>query len=64
MSLPVQNLISIVDLVTYLKNKNKRKKETQKYKKTKIRLSKVTNTQKKVVKENKNIKKWDKQQKL
>jgi hypothetical protein len=27
-------------------------------------LSKVTNTQKKVVKENKNIKKWDKQQKL
>jgi hypothetical protein len=36
-----------------LKNQNKRKKETQKYKKTKIRLSKVTNTQKKVVKEKK-----------
>jgi hypothetical protein len=30
-----------------LKNQNKRKKETKKYKKTKIRLSKVTNTQKK-----------------
>jgi hypothetical protein len=36
-----------------LKNQNKRKKETQKYKKTKIRLSKVTNIQKKVVKEKK-----------
>jgi hypothetical protein len=32
-----------------LKNQNKRKEETQKYKKIKIRLSKVTNTQKKVV---------------
>jgi len=30
-----------------LKNQNKRKKETKKYKKTKIRSSKVTNTQKK-----------------
>jgi hypothetical protein len=54
--LPVQNLISVIDPDTYLKNQNKRKKETQKYKKTKIRLSKVTNTQKKVVKEKKNIK--------
>jgi hypothetical protein len=35
-----------------LKNQNKRKKETKKYKETKIRLSKVTNTQKKVVKKN------------
>ncbi len=47
-----------------MKNQNKRKKETQKYKKIKIRLSKVTNTQKKVVKAKKNINKWDKQQKL
>jgi hypothetical protein len=39
-----------------LKNQNKRKKETQKYQKIKIRLSKVTNTQKKVVKEKKNQK--------
>jgi hypothetical protein len=46
-----------------LKNQNKRKKETQKYQKIKIRLSKVTNTQKKVVKEKK-IKKGDKQRKL
>jgi hypothetical protein len=40
-----------------LKNQNKRKNETQKYKKIKIRLSKVTNTQKKVVKEKKKHKK-------
>jgi len=39
-----------------LKNQNKRKKETQKYKNIKIRLSNVTNTQKKVVKENKHKK--------
>jgi len=45
----VQNLISIIDPVTYLKTENKRKEKTQKYKKIKIRLSKVTNTQKKVV---------------
>jgi hypothetical protein len=45
----VQNLISIIDPVTYLKTQNKIKEETQKYKKIKIRLSKVTNTQKKVV---------------
>jgi hypothetical protein len=36
-----------------LKNQNKRKKETQKYKNIKIRLSNVTNTQKMVVKEKK-----------
>jgi hypothetical protein len=36
-----------------LKNQNKRKKETKKYRKTKIRLSKVTNTQKKGCKKKK-----------
>jgi hypothetical protein len=34
----------IIDPVAYLKNQNKRKKQIQKYRKIKIRLSKVTNT--------------------
>ncbi len=58
-------MLQVLSIQLYIwKTKIKEKKETQQYKKIKIRLSKVTNTQKKVVKEKKNIKKRDKQQKL
>jgi uncharacterized membrane protein YfhO len=36
----VQNLISIINPVTYLKNQNKIKEETQKYKKNKNKVFK------------------------
>ncbi len=56
--LHVQNLISIIDPVTYLKNQSIRKKRNPKN----IKKIKITNAQKKVVK--KKHTKWDKQQKL